>query len=90
LRELENKAERLATNGYSATLGISIVNFILNELSYEMLGRRLTLDSSSLLVGILASNDDLISLFDAVQRELKRLLRNSYQLFSPGFNSTAE
>jgi hypothetical protein len=78
LKELKNKVRRLVTNKSFVTLGISIVNFILNELLYKMLGRRLTLDLSSLLVGTLGSNDDLTSLFNVVQRGLKRLLRNSY------------
>jgi hypothetical protein len=78
LKELENKVGRLVTNGSFVTLGISMANFILNELLYEMLGRRLTLDLSSLLVGTLGSNNDLTSLFNVVQRGLKRLLRNSY------------
>lgn len=78
MRELKNKAERLVTNRYFVTLRISIVNFILNELLYKILRGRLTLDLSSLLVSILALNNNSTSLFNVVQREFKRLLRNSY------------
>jgi hypothetical protein len=78
LRELKNKAKRLVTNGYSVTLRISIVNFILNKLLYKMLRKGYTLDLSSLLVSTLALNNDLISFFNVVQRKLKRLLKNFY------------
>jgi len=79
-RKLERRDGRLAINRWFDILNRSIKSFILIELYDTKIIRDHTLDSDSQIVSIEGFDNDILSLFDAQQNELKNH-RNSLNPF---------